>query len=110
MLPDHFAGVIPEHLLEFRIDPATGRQLSKTGLYHLDPGTGKQLVPEARFNMEGTTTDILSGDGESVYLRYFAFGRDGKRAKGGKPHLFSIAGLLGEEWFVRSYWIVGGGK
>ena len=93
----------------YRLDPATGEELSRTVLYHLDPVTGRQLVPEARFNMEGTTSDILSGDGELVYLKYFGFDRDGKRAEADRPHLFSIAGLLGEEWFVRSYWIVGAG-
>jgi outer membrane protein assembly factor BamB len=93
----------------YRIDPATGKELSKTVLYHLDPETGKQLVPEARFNMEGTTSDILSGDGESVFLKYFGFDRSGKRTKATEPHLFAIAGLLGEEWFVRSYWVLGSG-
>ena len=93
----------------YRIDPVTGKELSKTVLCHLDPDTGKQLVPERKFNMEGTTSDILSGDGESVYLKYFGFDRTGKRTRATKPHLFSITGLLGEEWFVRSYWIVGSG-
>jgi len=93
----------------YRIDPVTGKELSKTMLYHLDPQTGKQLVPEAGFNMEGTTLDILSGDGETVYLKYFGFDRSGKRTEATEPHLFSITGLLGEEWFVRSYWILGAG-
>lgn len=93
----------------YRLDPATGKELSKTTLYHLNPATGEQLVPEERFNMEGTTTDILSGDGESVFLKYFTFDRAGARTEATKPHLFSITGLLGEDWFVRSYWIVGAG-
>ena len=87
----------------------TGQELSKTILYHLDPQTGKQLVPEAKFNMEGTTSDILSGDGELVFLKYFTFDRDGKRTDATKPHPFSITGFLGEEWFVRNYWIIGEG-
>jgi hypothetical protein len=91
------------------IDPVTGADLSKTVLCHLDPDTGQQLVPEARFNMEGTTSDVLVGDGESVYLKYFGFDRSGKRIEATKPHLFSITGLLGEEWYVRSYWVIGAG-
>jgi hypothetical protein len=94
----------------YRIDPVTGKELSKTVLHHLDPETGKQLVAESRFNMDGTANDILTGDGENVYLKYFAFDREGKRTDAESPHLFAIAGLLGEEWFVRSYWIVGAGK
>ncbi|MFV1965361.1 MAG: PQQ-binding-like beta-propeller repeat protein [Pirellulaceae bacterium] len=93
----------------YRMDPMTGEELSKTMLHHLDPKTGEQLVPEARFNMEGTTADILSGDGESVFLKYFAFDREGARIESTIPHLYSITGLLGEEWFVRSYWLVGAG-
>ena len=93
----------------YRIEPATGKELSKTVLCHLDPETGRQLVPEARFNMEGTTSDILSGDGDLVYLKYFGFDRYGKRAEITRPHLFSITSFLGEEWFVRSYWVLGEG-
>ncbi|MCL5279587.1 MAG: PQQ-binding-like beta-propeller repeat protein, partial [Planctomycetes bacterium] len=59
----------------YRLDPMTGRELSKTVLYHLDPQTGRQLVPEASFNMEGTTSDLLSGDGDLVFLKYFTFDR-----------------------------------
>ena len=94
----------------YRINPTTGEELSKTVLYHLDPETGKQLVAESGFNMDGTTNDVLTGDGENVYLKYFGFDRNGQRAEDATPHLFAIAGLLGEEWFVRSYWIVGSGK
>jgi len=93
----------------YRIEPATGKELSKTVLYHLDPDTGAQLVPEAGFNMEGTTSDILSGDGDLVYLKYFGFDHYGKRVEVTKSHLFSITSFLGEEWFVRSYWVVGSG-
>ena len=93
----------------YRLDPVTGKELSKTVLCDLDPQTGQQLVPEAKFNMEGTTSDILSGDGELVFLKYFTFNRDGKRTEETKPHPFSITGFLGEEWFVRNYWIVGEG-
>ena len=92
------------------VNPATGAQLSRTVLYHLDPDTDKQIPQESKFNMDGTTSDVLIGDGESVYLKYFAFGRDGKAVPEANNHLFSITGLLVEKWFVRSYWIVGKGK
>ncbi|MBT7059141.1 MAG: PQQ-binding-like beta-propeller repeat protein [Lentisphaerae bacterium] len=94
-------------LVLYRLNPQTGEQLSRTVLYHIDPETGKQLVPEARFNMEGTTSDILSGDGTNVFLKYFTFDREGQRIESTSDRLFAIAGLLGEEWFVRSYWIIG---
>ena len=94
----------------YSINPATGKQLSRTVLYHIDPKTDKQIPAESGFNMDGTASDILTGDGESVYLKYFAFDRAGKKTQEANSHLFAIAGLLGEEWFVRSYWIVGKGK
>ena len=94
----------------YRIHPADGKQLSRAVLYHLDPDTGQQIPLESGFNMDGTTSDILTGDGESVYLKYFAFGRDGQPTAETDNHLFSITGLLVEEWFVRSYWVVGKGK
>jgi len=97
-------------LVLYGINPGTGKQLSRTVLYHLDPKTGRQLPKESGFNMDGTMSDILTGDGESVYLKYFAFDRAGKKTTEANPHLFAIAGLLGEEWFVRSYWILGKGK
>lgn len=91
-------------LVLYRLKPETGEQLSRTVLSHLDPDTGEQLTDEAKFNMEGTMSDLLSGDGDQVFLKYFTFDKDGKRTESAEPRLFAIAGLLGEEWFVRSYW------
>ncbi len=94
-------------LVLYRLNPASGRQLSRTILCQLDPDTGAQLVPEAGFDMEGATSDILSGDGSNVFLKYFTFDKSGARTDNPKDRLFSITSFLGEEWFVRSYWIVG---
>ncbi|MDP6524889.1 MAG: PQQ-binding-like beta-propeller repeat protein [Kiritimatiellia bacterium] len=89
----------------YAIDPVTGKELAKSTLYHHDPETDKQIPREGGFNMEGTTSEVLSGDGNLVYLKHFAFDKSVKRTTEGiKPHLFAITGLLGEEWFVRSYW------
>lgn len=93
----------------YRLDPQTGRPLSRTVLHHLHPRTGRQLVAEANFNMPGTTHDVLTGDGERVYLKYFAFDASGQLTDESRPHLFSITSLLGEEWFVRTYWVLGEG-
>jgi len=94
-------------LVLYRIDPLTGKELSRTVVCDLDPKTGRQLGPEKRFDMEGATTDILSGDGDLVFLKHLSFDRSGKRTTRTKPHLFAATGLLGEEWFVRSYWLLG---
>ncbi|MBN2450019.1 MAG: PQQ-binding-like beta-propeller repeat protein, partial [Lentisphaeria bacterium] len=94
-------------LVLYGLDPETGNERARTVLYHLDPDTGAQLVPEARFNMEGTMSDILSGDGERVFLKYFTFDAACRRVETVSPRLYSITGFVGEEWFVRSYWVLG---
>ncbi|MHC4301877.1 MAG: outer membrane protein assembly factor BamB family protein [Planctomycetota bacterium] len=93
----------------YRLDPDTGRQLSRTVVCDLDPETGQQtgIEPSARFDMEGSASDILSGDGSSVFMKHLHFDDCGKLTKEEKPHLFGITGFLGEEWFVRSYWLIG---
>ena len=91
----------------YKMDPATGKVLNKNVLYNFDPVTGAQLGPEGAFDMDGVNTDILSGDGESVFMKQERL--DGSLQKNDKnaPHLFGVHGFLGEEWFVRSYWLLG---
>ncbi len=93
----------------FRINPATGDVLSQTRIFDRDPVTGKQAGEEVRgsFDMEGTLSDVLVGDGDSVFMKHLRFDRAAKQLSEKKPHLFQPTGLLGEEWFVRSYWVVG---
>ena len=91
----------------YKIDPVTGSVLGKNVLYNFDSETGAQLGPEGGFDMDGVNTDILSGDGENVFMKQERL--DGSLQKGAKdaPHLFGVHGFLGEEWFVRSYWLLG---
>ncbi|MGD0090566.1 MAG: PQQ-binding-like beta-propeller repeat protein, partial [Planctomycetota bacterium] len=93
----------------YRLDPLSGKELSRNVVYNLDPETGKQtgVEPAGPFNMEGATSDILSGDGDSVFMKHLRFDASCKPAAADKPHLFSMTRLLGEEWFVRSYWLLG---
>lgn len=96
-------------IILYRLDPGTGEQLSRTVVCDLDPETGKQtgIEPSRGFDMEGSSSDILSGDGSSVFMKHLHFEESGKLTKEEKPHLFGITGFLGEEWFVRSYWLIG---
>ena len=93
----------------YRINPATGEVLSRTPIYDRDPVTGKQTAKEVRgsFDMEGTISDVLTGDGDAVFMKHLGFDRSGYPLTEKKPHLFTPTGLLGEEWFIRSYWLVG---
>jgi len=96
-------------IILYRLDLLTGKELSRNVSFNLDPETGKQtgVEPTGPFNMEGATSDILSGDGDSVFMKHLRFDAACKPAAADKPHLFSMTRLLGEEWFVRSYWLLG---
>lgn len=109
-----------------RLDPATGRQLSETMIDDRDPQTGQNLQVHVRGqDMPVALPDILSSDGQSIYMRAQAFDLEGRRrtiaplkldgrrgpdeaalAQVG-DHLFSRTGFLDDSWFFRSYWIYG---
>jgi hypothetical protein len=93
----------------YQLDPLTGKQLARNVTCNLDPKTGRQTgaEPLGGFNMEGVGSDILVGNGNAVFMRHAQFDETGKRIKEEKPHLFCMTGLLNEEWFVRTYWIIG---
>jgi len=93
----------------YRVDPLTGKMLACSIISHLDPVSGKQTGKEVRgsFDSEGTISDILSADGESIFLKHLCFDSSGREVQNTRPHLFSPTGLLGEEWFIRAYWLFG---
>jgi len=93
----------------YRLDPATGAEISQTVICDVDPETGKQTGVEGSggFDMQGVRMDLLSGDGETVFMKHYRFDGKGQPMTENKPHLLSVDGFLGEEWFVRSYWIYG---
>jgi outer membrane protein assembly factor BamB len=90
-----------------RIDPATGKLLSRSAIYSPDKETGRQPEQFDANRMPGSRNDILSCDAEHVYLQESAF--DGKEMirHGGNPHLFAVTGMLDDAWSHRSYWIFG---
>jgi outer membrane protein assembly factor BamB/ubiquinone/menaquinone biosynthesis C-methylase UbiE len=51
--------------------------------------------------------DVLSGDGESLFLRHQRFDEKGDSQKGAVPHLYSPAGFLDDSWWHRTYWQFG---
>ncbi len=112
----------------WRIDPSSGKVLSKTVLDETEQETGKDLHEYVSWlNMPTGLPDILSSSGPLVYMRGQAFGPDGKRlplkpfprganADAGAPepiqtakysHLFSPTGFLDDAWWHRSYWMYG---
>ena len=91
----------------YRIEPTTGRVLSRTRLYSPDPKTGEQPKQYGPAAMPGQLSDILVADAQRVYLREAAFARDGRRTKQVAPHLLTLTGFLDDTWPHRSYWIFG---
>jgi outer membrane protein assembly factor BamB len=91
----------------YRLEPETGRTLSRTPIYSPDPETGKQPRQFAPSAMPGARADILTGDDSHVYLRDMVFDKRGVGLQEGKSHLFTLTGFLDDSWAHRSYWIFG---
>jgi hypothetical protein len=91
-----------------RLDPATGKLLGRTRFYSRDPETGEQ--PEAIIEdveLPGALPDILVCDGQYIYLRDKVLDLNGVEQKTYRPHLYSSAGLLDDNWWHRTYWLWG---
>ena len=114
------------HLL--RLDPATGRLLSDTVLDDRDPATGKRVDDFVSWlNMPVAMSDVLSSQGDFIYMRSQPFRADGARLplakmpmgsdadRGAPPatqraehaHLFSPTGFLDDSYWHRTYWMYG---
>ena len=91
-----------------RLDPASGRLLSETRLDLRDPETGRMRQETVRgFDMPGLLPDVLSSDGESIFMRHARFSLEGEPLEERVPHLFSPAGFLDDTWWHRTYWMFG---
>jgi outer membrane protein assembly factor BamB len=91
----------------YRLEPQTGKTLSKTTIYSPDPKTGQQPGPLAQAVMPGARADILTGDGSFIYLRDTVFDKHGIQQEAGNPHLLTLTDFLDDTWPHRSYWIFG---
>jgi len=100
------------------LNPLTGRKLSETVMDDRDPRTGENLQAKIKGKkMPVGLPDLLSSDGQFVYMRSQRFNLDGQRAvidpehqtdqEGEGIHLFCPTGFLDDSWFHRTYWIYG---
>jgi hypothetical protein len=80
--------------------------IAKTVLYSPDPETHIQPVTNGRpERLSGVKSDILSSDGESVYMRHLRLDFDcGSQTQLGL-HLYCPTGFLDDTWWHRSYWL-----
>jgi len=108
----------------YRLDPATGRMHSERVLDDRDPDSGQEMQSRVQvLNMPVGLPDILSSDGQYVYMRSQRFVDNGVREElgphsgdpaeqgstqhGAGVHLFAPMGFLDDTWFHRSYWVYG---
>jgi outer membrane protein assembly factor BamB len=101
-----------------RLNPMTGRLLSEVVMDDRDPDTGEDMQDHVKgLNMPVALADILSCDGQYLYMRSQKIDLEGKRleipvenvneqpAEG--SHLFCQIGFLDDSWFHRSFWTFG---
>ena len=109
----------------YKFDPHSGKILLTKTIDEKDPSNdGKNMQDRLQTLQMGVgLSDILSSDGESVYMRSQRFDLEGNRINigphsGDAPtqgavqsgegrHLFSPTGFLDGDWFHRSYWVYG---
>jgi outer membrane protein assembly factor BamB len=103
-----------------RLNPITGTKLSETLLDERDAQTGRNLQVHIKgLNMPVALPDILSTDGDYVYMKSQKFDKHGKpldiktptenirQQQGRGAHLFCPTGFLDDAYWHRSYWVYG---
>ncbi len=92
----------------FGLKPLTGAIVSESVVSGRDPETGEQPRSAVKgFDMKSGLPDVLSGDGEFVYMRDLKFDGQCRKQNSGGTHLFSPTGFLDDSWWHRSYWLYG---
>lgn len=107
-----------------RLELASGRKLDEEVIDERDPESGRNLQERLQvLQMPVGLPDILSSDGNAIYMRSQQFDTHGKRInlgpnsgdfalqggvqRGPTAHLFAPMGFLDDTWFHRSYWVYG---
>ncbi len=96
-----------------RVSAATGEFLGESVLDGEVPETERGLQAHVKgLNMPVALPDILSSDGEHLYMRSLAMDKEGRRlkvntGKTGGVHLFAPYGFTDDSWFHRTYWLFG---
>lgn len=84
----------------FSRDPKTGKTVFLYNPYKSTPGFDNREMP-------GLIPDVLSSDGDNIWMRNATFGPDLKLRENKLPHLFTWTGFLDDSWWERTYWIYG---
>ncbi len=99
----------------YKLDLGSGAPLLARRYYSRDPKTGRrinlyepypaELLPDRE--LPGVLPDILSTDGENIWMRSVTFDRELNIREEHPPHLFCSMGFLDDTWWERTYWIYG---
>jgi outer membrane protein assembly factor BamB len=90
-----------------RLDLKTGRPLAEHCVHGHDPGIPGEPDKPIAYEVPGTLPDVLSCDGQCVYMRQLAYDPHDLRPRQAPAHLYSPAGFLNDDWWHRTYWIFG---
>jgi len=103
-----------------RLDAMTGKLEAESMLDDFDSDSGKSMqLLSAQSIMPSAIPDILSSDGENMFMRVEKLSDDGKRIGAiafdeerqyEERHIFSWAGFLEDSWLHRIYMSYGNGK
>ena len=102
----------------YRLNPVTGELLSKVQMDGNDPNTGKDLHTHISvLDMPVASPDILSSEGDYLFMRSQPFDLEGKRQRvkqvdlddqrGRDAHLFVPNGFLDDNYWHRAFWVYG---
>ncbi|WP_413433142.1 PQQ-binding-like beta-propeller repeat protein [Crateriforma spongiae] len=107
-----------------KLDLATGQKLAEKIMDEKNPDTGNNIQEKLQIlQMPVGLPDILSCDGDHIFMKSQKFDLDGNRLeigpnsgdfvgqvskqRGPDAHIFAPMGFLDDTWFHRSYWVHG---
>jgi outer membrane protein assembly factor BamB len=107
-----------------KLDAQSGSKLSEKIIDEKDPETGGNIQDRHQvLQMSVGLPDILSAQGENIFMKSQRLDQDGNRYELGPnsadfagqaavhagefAHVFAPMGFLDDEWFHRSYWVYG---
>jgi hypothetical protein len=93
----------------YGLDAETGERVVHRRLFDRDPQTGLEPQDQIRGTrgLPGALPDILSSDGQWLFMRHQRYDMTGQEQTPDVAHLYSAVGFLDAEWWNRTYWIFG---
>ncbi len=97
---------IDDGIYIYKVNLLTGKPIKEQKIYFRDPETGK-LEEGFGQSMPGAISDILSFDGENIFMRHLRLNKNLEMLDLDVDHIHSSAGFLDGNWAHRTYWFYG---